>query len=164
MQDAASITFRLESYLMRLSEMLHRWRQWLQQSDEAIVGRQFDQLQATSPIADQIMFDFQEMLQDRKQLLEDDDQEGYPSHDLSVLARSLPAWRKPTLRRSIAAAKSQVGQLRRLHIATWVLMHQMRQHHLDMMQILNHSENQKSVYLTSSTTDMQGGRLLDESL
>jgi hypothetical protein len=163
MEAEKSLTFRLETYLMQLADIHHRWSQWLADSEQAALSPTPDQLLALEPSAALLFQELQQILSDRQQLLNDAQQVGLAAHDLTSLAQLLPAWERPALRQSLFVARQQLTHLRRLHVAAWVLISQAFQYYRDSLQLLMVG-NHPHVYQQASQTDTGGGRLLDASL
>jgi hypothetical protein len=163
MQDTNSITFRLESYLLQLSEINRRWSEWLQRGETAAITGNIAELKAFETQASELTAELSEIVQSRQNLLVDAQGIGLPSNDLHSLARSLPAWQRPRLRASIAAARQQLSDLRRLHAASWILLNQRLQLYRDSISLMMLGTSKQSVYLPGQPLD-GGGQLLDASL
>lgn len=161
MHDMANISERLETYLAILSEIHDRWSAWLHNIEQAVVGIDDDRLQQITTTASALMGELKGVLETRQTLLADAKAQGFSAPDLSSLARSLPQWKDPELRRKVAKAKSQLGHLRRLHFSTWVVMHQTVQHFGHVMRMLTHGSAKPDVYTDTRHADNQGGRLLN---
>lgn len=164
MEDAKALTFRLELYLVRLADINRRWADWLLGSEQAIVKRDGHELQALEAGAQALFGDLKQVLSDRQALLADAERSGLPSPDLQTLAQGLPAWQKSTLRNSMAAARGQLSNLRRLHVATWVLLSHAAQFTNATLQVMMAGTTANHVYLRNERADTGGGQLLDESL
>lgn len=163
MDAEKSLTFRLESYLVQLADINRRWSQWLATLESATVSGDPQRLQDLEPSAVALFDELKQVVEDRHQLLVDAQASGLPHTDLSALARYLPAWRKAAFRASLIQARSQLANLRRLHVATWVFISQAVNFYADSMQLLM-AGTQPYVYLQSGNKDTTGGRLLDASL
>lgn len=158
-----SLTFRLESYLVQLADVNRRWADWLAGSELAAVGRDSQKLLALQPEAEVLFQELQQVIVNRQQLLDDARHSGLPHNDLTSLARRLPAWDKPSLRGNLLAARQQLANLRRLHVATWVLLSQLLRFYQESMQLLT-SGYPPHVYHSERQAETGGGRLLDQSL
>ncbi len=163
MEDQKSLTFRLESYLMQLSDINRRWMQWLTEHESSAVSRNTMQLLAMEGSAQSLFGELAQIVADREQLLADAKLIGLDCSDLSSLARKLPAWEKPTLRNSLATARAQISNLQRLHVATWVVISQAGRFYGESMHLLLIG-NHPHVYTDDRAGDLGGGRLLDASL
>ncbi len=163
MEVDQSLTFRLESYLRRLADVNRRWTDWLARSELAAVSQDSGKLLALQPQADVLFQELQQVIVDRQQLLDDARQNGLPHSDLTSLARRLPAWDKSNLRSSLLIARQQLANLRRLHVATWVLLSQLLHFYQDSMQMLMLGYT-PHVYHSERQAETGGGRLLDQSL
>ncbi len=166
MDAEKSLTFRLESYLVQLADVNRRWTDWLTGSEQAAVSQNSQGLLALQPEADSLLQELKQVIADRQHLLDDARQSGLPHSDLTSLARHLPAWDKPSLRSSLLAARQQLANLRRLHVATWVLLSQLQHFCQESMHLLM-AGYQPHVYNSghfARRTDTDGGRLLDQSL
>jgi hypothetical protein len=162
MDDAKSLSFRLESYLLQLSDICRRWTEWLAGGEAAATSQNLDELRSLEPIAAQLFAELEQVLEDRRRLLADAQLTGLPHHNLNTLARHLPAWEKSTLRSAMALAGQQLSSLRRLHVATWVLLHHATQFYDGTLHLLM-AGSQPHVYVTRNDSDTCGGRLLDAS-
>lgn len=163
MEAEKSLTFRLETYLVQLADVNRRWTGWLADNELAAAGQDPQVLLALEPEANSLFKELQQVVGDRQQLLQDARQSGLDAADLTSLARLLPAWDKPALRHSLALAGQQLANLRRLHVAAWVLLSQALNYYSDSLQMLMIGER-PHVYQQGSQTDTGGGRLLDASL
>ena len=163
MEAEKSLTFRLESYLVQLADINRRWSDWLAGSELAAVSRDSRRLLALQPEAESLVQELQQVIVNRQQLLDDARQSGLPHHDLTSLARRLPAWDKPSLRNSLMVARQQLANLRRLHVATWVLLSQLLHFYQESMQLLMLGYP-PHVYHAGLHVETGGGRLLDQSL
>lgn len=166
MEAEKSLTFRIESYLVQLADVNRRWTDWLAGSELAAIGQNSQALLALQPEAESLLHELKQVIVDRQHLLDDARQSGLPYSDLTSLARRLPAWDKPSLRSSLLVARQQLANLRRLHVATWVLLSQLQHFYQESMQLLMVGY-QPYVYNPghpARRTDTDGGRLLDQSL
>ncbi len=163
MQDTNSITFRLESYLLQLSEINRRWLEWLSRGEAAAITGNIAELTEFESQATGLTAELSEIVKSRQNLLMDAQGIGLPSSDLHCLARSLPAWQRPRLRASIVAARQQLSDLRRLHAASWILLNQRLQLYRDSISLMMLGSSQQPVYLSRHALD-GGGQLLDASL
>ncbi len=168
MEAENSLTFRLESYLIQLSDVNRRWTAWLASSEQAAVSQDRAQLLALQGQAEGLFGELRQIITDRQLILDDAQQRGWSCPDLTTLAGRLSAGGKPGLRSSLSIARQHLANLRRLHIATWVLLNQAWQHCTDTLQLLMVG-NQPHVYQSHShrpgkIADSDGGRLLDATL
>lgn len=163
MEDANWLTVRLEAYLVRLSEISRRWSEWLGENELAAIANEHRPLQALQPVAEQLFLELKQVIIERQQLLDGARQCGLPHNDLTSLAHCLPAWNKPSLRSSLMAARQQLANLRRLHVATWVMLNQALQYYQGALQLLMVG-NLPHVYHSHRYEETGGGRLLDQSL
>lgn len=163
MNEVAAITFRLETFLVQLDDMHGRWTQWLGNMETALIQVDADRLTKISESASGLMDDLQGILDDRERLLADALSQGIPAADVSTLASRLPAWQKPGFRSAISAARGQIRHLKRLHYATWVLIHQTLEHTGDVMRLMARGTLRQDVYMPPQNPDSEGGQLLDTS-
>lgn len=163
MEDANVLTARLESYLARLSQVNRRWSEWLGGNELAAVDNDQRPIQALEPEAELLFEELKQVIVDRQQLLDDARHSGLPHSDLTALAQRLPAWNSSNLRDSLMAARQQLASLRRLHVATWVMLNQAMQHYQGSLQLLMVG-NLPHVYHSHQHSETGGGRLLDQSL
>ncbi len=163
MHDANSITFRLEAYLLQLADVNQRWTQWLSRGELAVASNNRGELAEFESQATGLIGELADMLESRQQLLDDAKQIGLSYADLHSLARSLPAWGRPRLRAAVALASQQLSNLRRLHVATWLLIHQRLQLYRDSIALMMVGTTQQAVYLPTQSME-GGGQLLDASL
>ena len=164
-EDINAITFRLESYLLQLSEINDRWAAWLARNEQTVLDLPAaEQLQSLNAQAAELMEELTAVTASRQQILDDAAQLGLPAADLHTLAKSLPAWKRPRLRGAISTAKRQLANLRRLHVATWVLISHKLQFYRDSMALMMLGTIRQDVYLQTRDTDTGGGQLLDASL
>lgn len=163
MNDMATLTFRLETYLVQLGEIHQRWSTWLHDIEKAVMGIDEQKLQAMTSTASGLMEELKEILAVRESLLSDARESGMKAPDLATMARGLPGWKTTKLRRAIAEAKAQLNHLRRIHFSTWVVLHQTVQHYSHITRMLTHGRAQPDVYTDTRHADNQGGRLLNAS-
>ncbi len=178
MEAEKSLTFRLETYLIQLADINRRWTTWLIDCELGALKRDYRPMQPQglldhrhaishdNPLAstaNSLFAELQQVVEDRQQILIDARQAGFVAADLTALARLLPAWDKPALRQSLLAARSQLANLRRLHVASWVLISQAFHFYNDTLQMLMVGST-PYVYQHGRQTDLGGGRLLDASL
>ncbi len=179
MEAEKSFTFRLETYLVQLADINRRWTEWLKDSETAALAKNSGRprvanesvaheiptpaIAALEITAKSLFAELQQAILNRQQLLSDAQQAGLAAPDLTTLARQLPAWEKPALRQSLAVARGQLANLRRLHFASWVLISQVFHYYNDSLQLLMVG-NTPHVYQQGRQTDTGGGRLLDASL
>ena len=178
MEAEKSLTFRLETYLVQLADINRRWTVWLNDCELGVLERSNPRQQPSGLLvngeeapenhplgstAKSLFAELQQVIEDRKQILADARQAGLVAVDLTELARLLPAWDKPALRQSLLVARSQMANLRRLHVATWVLISQAFHFYNDTLQMLMVGST-PHVYQHGRQTDLGGGRLLDASL
>lgn len=163
MEDENSLAIRLESYLVRLSAVNSRWSEWLGGNELAAVGSASLPLQELQTEAEELFQELKQVVAVRQQLLNDARQSGLPHSDLTSLAQRLPAWRKSSLRNSLTVARQELASLRRLHVATWVMLNQALQYYQSSLQLLMVG-NLPHVYHSARHEELGGGRLLDQSL
>ncbi|MFO0941118.1 MAG: hypothetical protein U0930_10150 [Pirellulales bacterium] len=161
-----SMTMRLETYLLQLSEVQQRWHDLLIQMQRAAQLREMIELQEMHSKADLIHGEMQELAQRRSEMIQEARESGWRVSSLRAIAEYLPAWNRPRFRSAFNTARNQGDQLRRLHIATWVLLHQTAQHYQDVSLIFMQGSTRRDVYDfgQSSNNDMSGGQLLNEAL
>ena len=161
-----SMTMRLETYLLQLSEVQQRWHNLLIQMQRAAQLREMMQLQDLQAEANQIHGEMQELGQRRSEMIGEARELGWRVSSLRAIAEALPAWNRPRFRAAFNAARNQGDQLRRLHIATWVLLHQTAQHYQDVSLIFMQGSTRRDVYDFGQTAsnDISGGQLLNEAL
>lgn len=161
-----SMTMRLETYLLQLSEVHGRWQSVLTQMQRAAQLRETLELQKLEAEVLQVQAEMQELVDRRKEMIEEARQSGWRVSSLRGVAERLPAWNRPRFRAAFNAAKNQCEQLRRIYVATWVLLHQTAQHYQDISLIFMQGSSRRDVYefSSSSTSDMSGGQLLNEAL
>lgn len=164
MDDIKSITFRLESFFVQLADINRRWTAWLQANELSIIALDTDHLRELEATAIELHDELNQAVLDRGRLLEDAGACGLPATDLESLARRLPAWQKPSLRTTVQSAKQQLALIRRLHVATWVLLHQAFQLASGNMQLMIAGHAEQHAYLPSLNSDTGGGQLLDVNL
>ncbi|MEZ6135506.1 MAG: hypothetical protein R3C53_11410 [Pirellulaceae bacterium] len=164
MEDVNSITFRLESYLLRIRETNARWSAWMRSMEQAAMQADANELSEVESRAATLMDELKSFGLDRQQLLDDAAVAGLRASNLLGLARLLPAWERPSLRTAAMTAKQQLSSLRRLHVATWILISQRLQALQDSKDIMMAGAVQRSVYATGKRIDGEGGQLLDASL
>ncbi len=159
-----SITMRLEAYLIQLTAVNQRWVDWLRRQEQSVVSLELESLQALRQEAGQLIAELSEMKSLRSTMLEDAERLGLPARNLQMLARSLPAWKKNSVRAAITSARGQLSNLRRLHVAVWVLIHQMSHFYSGSLQLLTDGATGRPAYVRSGNVDTGGGTLLDQDL
>lgn len=157
------LTARLESYLARLSEANRRWSDWLGGNELAAAESKQRPLQALQTEAELLFQQLEQVISERQQLLDEAQQHGLPHSDLTTLAQRLPAWSTPGLRNSLMLARQELANLRRLHVATWVMINQALQYYQGSLQLLMVG-NLPHVYHSHQPEETGGGRLLDQCL
>lgn len=163
MEDVNLLTARLEAYLARLTAVNRRWSEWLGGNELAAIHNDHRPLLALQPEAESLFQELKQVISDRQQLLDDAQRSGLPHHDLTSLAQRLPAWSQPRMRHGLMAARQQLASLRRLHVATWVMLNQAMQYYQGSLQLLMVG-NLPHVYHSHRHEETGGGRLLDQSL
>lgn len=178
MEAEKSLTFRLETYLIQLADINRRWTAWLVDCELGSLKREYRPMQPQGRLdnrqtaleenplastANALFAELRQVIEDRQQILTDARQAGFVAADLTALARQLPAWDKPALRQNLLFARSQLANLRRLHVASWVLISQAFHFYNDTLQMMMVGST-PHVYQHGRQTDLGGGRLLDASL
>lgn len=149
---------------MQLSDVNRRWADWLALSEQAAIKLDVDDLNALAGGCQKLMAELEELLSSRSQLLLDAANAGLPNRNLQAVARALPAWQRPSMRRAVNAAKMQLANLRRLHAAAWVLIHESATFYAGSIMLLSQGESQQHVYVPTRDADTGGGQLLDANL
>jgi hypothetical protein len=163
--SAQVIAARLESYLIELSDMHQRWQNWLSSTQNAAVNVDTDRLLALQVQSEALWAELTEICTTREKMLKAAQESGWQARTLRSLAERLPAWNRPKFRAAFSIARNQMEQLKRLHIATWVLLSQSAQHCQEMTMLLTLGTTQQDVYgIDICTTRDGGGQLLDTSL
>jgi hypothetical protein len=162
--DAGSLTLRLEAYLLQLSLVTQRWTEWLRGQEQAAAKLDLDRLQALHGEAQRMLNDLMEMRSLRQSVLDDALQVGLPATNLQTLARRLPAWRKGSFRATVRDARLQLANLRRVHMAAWVFIHQLTQFYAETLAVLGDGSQANAAYIRSAAVDTSGGNLLDRDL
>lgn len=164
METAPTLTLRLEAYLMQLSGVNERWTQWLEEKERAVLKLDASRIESLTADSQRLMDELREMLSSRSAILEDANSAGFAATDLQRLAKQLPAWERTTLRNAVRSARAQLANLRRLHAAAWVLIHESAQYYAGTMSLLVQGRNGQHVYVSSPGLDTGGGQLLDANL
>ncbi len=163
MADVNAITLKLESTLQQIGELNHRWVAWLKQNELAVLSADAGQLAEMEVGGQQLIHELSGMNLQRQQILEAAGQCGLQAGSLQSLARQLPEWNQGELRSTLVAAKRQLAEIRRLHVAVWVLISQRLGCVRDQRAIMMSGSLRNDVYLTGQHQD-SGGQLLDASL
>jgi hypothetical protein len=163
--SAQTITMRLEAYLLQLTDVQKRWQRWLSSTLNAATNMDTDRLLVLQAEADTLGNELAEISQHRQQMLSEAQQSGWQARTLTSLAQRLPAWNRPKFRAAFSAARNQLEQLKRLHLATWVMLNQSAQHYQEMTMLLTLGTTQQDVYgMDYSKSRDGGGQLLDTSV
>jgi|688.fasta_scaffold00671_42 hypothetical protein len=163
MDMTQTLTMRLEAYLLQLTDWNQRWQEWLTSTESAVVLNQANQLLTLQDSGQQLIENLRSITADRESILASASQSGWSASNLATLARQLPIWQRPRFRDSFEKAKRQLQHLRRLHIASWVLLGQSANYCQEVTQLLTSGSTRQDVYLENSSYDT-GGQLLDAQL
>jgi hypothetical protein len=163
MDQPQAMALRLESYLMQLSDVNRRLSGWLDRTQSAALKNQPDQLMGLQQEADTLMKDVREIVTSRQQILSSAQQAGWRVTSLGALARQLPIWKRPRFRAAFESAKQQLQQLRRLHVATWLLLGQSANYCHEVTTLLMSGTTKTDVYFANGPRET-GGQLLDAQL
>lgn len=155
---------RLESYLTQLMSICGRWTAWITEQEQAAVLGNYRRLEELTTAADGVLAEIQELHRVRQTLLDDAKVAGWPSTDLYTLAQALPSWANRAQRERVRTAKRQMDQLRRLHLAIWVLISHCERFASETMLLLCHGRMEASVYSATGNADTSGGHLLDAQI
>ena len=164
MRDTQSLLPRLEAYLDQLADIHRRWSEWLAGHEVAVVGWDRSRMAALESTAAGLFAELKQLVDERQSLLRDAHDAGVSAGDVGGLARSLESVARPSLRMAVEGARQRMAQLRRLHAATWLLVHHSLDYCNGTLRILAQGEAQSPVYLNASESSTGGGRLLDERL
>lgn len=160
-----SMGMRLETYLLQLSEIQLRWIDCLSHMQRAAQLQDLGNLEKLQSTVELLRVEMQEQIDRRGEMISEGQQAGLRVASLRGLAERLPAWSRPRFRAAFMAVKNQADQLRRMHIATWVLLHQTQQHLQDVSLIFTQGSARRDVYECGTTTSAEtGGHLLNTSL
>lgn len=163
MEAAQALVNHVEGYLQRLAEVHRRWSGWLTASEQAAVAGRPQELLALEPQAHSLFGELQQLTAGRQELLDHAQHLGWVAPDLSSLVELLPARERRGLNESLWLARLQLANLRRLHLAAWVLINQTLHYCNDSLQLLTVG-NTPHVYQATPRCDTSGGRLLDTCL
>jgi len=83
---------------------------------------------------------------------------------LYSLAQALPSWAIRSRRERVRTAKRQMDNLRRLHLAIWVLISQCERFANETIQLFSYGQLEASVYSSTGNADTGGGHLLDAQI
>lgn len=156
---------RIEAYLLQLNQVQRRWHRWLSDMQLAATQRQAERLGELQLASQSLNDELREVSELRLQMIEQARLEGWPVRNLRSIAERLPAWNRPRFRASVNAARTQIEQLRRLHIATWVVLNQCFQYYDQMAMLITYGAVRHDVYEMPRSSLMEsGGQLLDASL
>ena len=152
---------RLENYFSHLMQLCSTWSEWICQQEQAAVDADFSRLNLLTQSADQLLAHIRGLHTEREEILQDAQEQGIEVKTLQDLALTLPNWSSPAGRERIRAAQRHLDQLRRLHLAIWVLISHCERFTSATMQILSRGEMEASVYASTGRADTSGGQLLD---
>lgn len=165
MLSAQAVTLRLEAYLVQLGEVHRLWQSWLSNTQKAATAIDTDQLVALQSVAGELGKELENIRDSRQRMLTEARQSGWPAKSLLSLAEKLPAWNRPSFRAAFSTARNRLEQIRRLHVATWVMLNQSAQHYQEMTMLLTLGTTHRDVYETDGSRLRDGGgQLLDASL
>ena len=163
MDIADQLTTRIENYLFQVAETSHRWSEWLQLGESAGIALDRSLFATFEQQSPELTAALQNLTEHRQELLSAAAEAGWPAHNIQTLARSLPAWKQVDFRSAIEAVRQQLSQLRRMHVAAFILLHQSLQQSRETMRLLSTGGGQTPVYYGNDSLD-GGGQLLDAAL
>jgi FlgN protein len=152
----------LDEYLQAARAVLARWQQWLAQHEQCILaGDMAAALHHAQSIGD-LEAELDQLRQRRGQLLEQARGSGLPSTSLKQLAQSLPQWTSNArFRDRFREIERNLAHLRRLHTATWILVHQSLRLVDDTMLLMTCGSALCGAYIEVPQADTSGGQILD---
>lgn len=164
MEAAISLTNQLKTYFADLTSTVKEWEGWLEQQQRAVTEPNLESLNSLNENSQTLFGRLEGFVIKRKQLLSDAADGGLHATDLKNLARKLSRIGETTLEESAMRAQLHINHLRRLHVATWVLVHESSQLLAGTMTVLLEGHSSKHVYQDSATSDTGGGQLIDTDL
>lgn len=159
--DAADLLEQVDSYLVGLRSLCHRWTAWLSEQEQAIVAGDFHLLDGFSGVAEKLFADLWQLHQTRQSLLNSGSVLGFNSQSLNELAQQLPGGWTMTRRKLLRQSRSELSQLRRLHVAASILLALCGRDIQQTLTIIAHGEIEASVYSLRNESGTMGGQLLD---
>ena len=165
-KNTGSLAEQIHSYLTQLDETCSRWSGWLAINEDAALRQDPKTLNSLHSSASQLNEEIQSLVKDRAQiLLQGSSGPKGNASSLTTLVRELPLELQSGLHKRIQRTRRQLANLQRLHLATWLLVHQNLQYLTDMFCILTHGrEVTADVYTDQRHADRGGGQLLDKAL
>jgi hypothetical protein len=161
--DSLAIDRKLEVYLQRLSQANQQWTQWLEQADRLGATKGDGEITEFQMEAQSLIATLQTLVADRQGLLAEASAQGMPASSLQAVAASLPADRSQSMLGAIRAARGHLEQLKRIHIATWILLRESADFCQDSLLLLMSGKTRMDVTIDHSPSE-SGGLLLDASL
>lgn len=163
METSQQLSTRLEAYLQHLAEINQRWSDWLTLGETGGIMLDRVSLAAFEQQSQSMLDQLQRLADNRAKLLSEAAEAGLPAANVGVLAKSLPIWQRPGVRRAVERARQEMSQLRRMHVAVFILLHQSWQHSRDTLRLFSTGGGQSPVYTATASPD-SGGQLLDAAL
>lgn len=155
----------LNAYLDRALDILGAWGNWLNEHDRMIVSSELTGLQKHLYSAVGLTEDLTELGQARTELLAEARRSGFTCSTLKQLAQSLPQWRtKSELRRKVNNVEMSMTHLRRLNVASWMLVHHCARHANETMLLMTEGSTVQGAYISAPHADTSGGQLLDTQI
>lgn len=164
MEVAISLTKQLEGYFTDLGSTVAQWEDWLNQQQKAVVEANLETLQSLNESSQGLLSQLEEFVAKRKQLLSEAAAVGLRSNDLKGLAKKLTQVSGISLEELAMRAQLHMNHLKRLHVATWVLLFESSQLLAGTMSVLLEGQSTKHVYQDSSLSDTGGGQLIDTDI
>ena len=159
-----TIELSVRTYLGQVIEISTRWSRWLAEHEQTLLLGQYAQLESQAALAHGLFAEVTGLGQRRQTLLDEAQRAvGIQASSVSQLARSLSAWRSMEFRELVQTAQRQMAHLKRLNLATWVLVSQCARLTNETVYLLIHGQAEASVYIDSPMADNRGGQLLDAS-
>ncbi len=159
-----TIELSVRTYLGQVIEISTRWSRWLAEHEQTLLLGQYGQLESHAASAQELFAEITGLAQQRQTLLEESQYViGTQSSSVSQLARALSAWRSMEFRELVQTAQRQMTHLKRLNLATWVLVSQCARMTNETVHLMIHGKPEASVYIDSPMADNRTGQLLDAS-
>ena len=164
MDAAITLTGRLENFFGELAVTVKQWEEWLVEQQTAVVSQNLDTLNRLTENARPLFDRLESLVKDRQQLITDAVENQLHIADLRGLANKLSKPDERSLVEAAQKAQLQFGHLKRLHVATWVLVHESSHLLAGTMSVLLDGQSKKHTYQEAASSDMGGGQLIDTDI
>lgn len=162
MTSIQNLSQNLEHYVWELNRAIQDWQHWLLELEAGSL--RVSRENSTVDLSGAALFQsLNDLIHRREELISQANQLGAPAHSLYALAQCLPIWREVSFRKAFEGARIRLTQLRRDHMATWILLRQSTDYCQDALMLMMSGKTRRD-YTIDQNPPEPGGHLLDASL